>query len=122
MLPLLEEWAAKEGREFLVEQRDGGGRFHEPTSGKVVEWLLVDLAGEFTPCFKLFVQDPDNDVHVNPEAQIFLSTAARTVRMSDGKLQSVRIPDAILRVSNDDDEALIHALNAVSNQWDALFS
>ena len=122
VLPLLEEWAAKEGREFLVEQRDDGGRFHEPASGKVVEWLLVDLAGEFTPCFKLFVQDPDNDVHVHPEAQIFLSTAARTVRMSDGKLQAVRIPDAILRVSINDDEALIHALNSVSNQWDALFS
>ena len=92
------------------------------SSGKMVEWLLVDLAGEFTPCFKLFVQDPDNDVQVEPEAQIFLSTAARTVRMSDGKLQAVRIPDAILRVSSNDDEALIHALNAVSNQWDALFS
>ena len=62
------------------------------------------------------------DINVQSEAQIFLSTATRTVRFSNGALETVRIPDAILRVGSQDDEALIHALNSLSNQWDALFS
>lgn len=121
VLPLLSEWAEKENRSFVVEEREDGGRFCEDGVNKRVEWVLIDLANEFSPCFKLFVDDPDNDIKVQAEAQIFLSTANRTVRFSDGTLQSVRIPDAILRVGSQDDEALLHALNSLSNQWDALF-
>ncbi len=93
----------------------------DPTS-KRVEWVFIGLSKEFSPCFKLFVDDPDNDILVHSEAQIFLSTANRTVRFTDGTLQSVRIPDAILRVGSHEDEALINTLNSLSNQWDALFS
>ena len=95
--------------------------FPEPYPSRV-EWVLIDLSNELSPCFKLFVDDPDNDINVESEAQIFLSSATRTVRFSNGALESVRIPDAILRIGIQDDESLIHALNSLSNQWDALFS
>ena len=55
------------------------------------------------------------------EAQIFLSTAQRTVWLHDGSQQAIRIPDAVLRVRSPEYEALLHALNAVANQWDSLF-
>ena len=122
VLPLLVEWAEKENRTFVAEEQAGVGRFYEDSTGKCVQWLLIDLSTEFSPCFKLFVDDPDNDINVQSEAQIFLATASRTVRFGNGALESVRIPDAILRVGSQDDEALIHALNSLSNQWDALFS
>ena len=122
VLPLMVEWANKENRAFVVEEQEGAGRFYEGSTNKRVEWVLIDLSNEFSPCFKLFVDDPDNDIDVHSEAQIFLSSATRTVRFSNGALESVRIPDAILRIGSQDDEALIHALNSLSNQWDALFS
>ena len=122
VLPLLVEWAKKENRAFVVEELEGAGRFYEDSTNKRVEWVLIDLSNELSPCFKLFVDDPDNDINVESEAQIFLSSATRTVRFSNGALESVRIPDAILRIGIQDDESLIHALNSLSNQWDALFS
>ena len=122
VLPLLIEWAERVDRTFVVEEREGAGRFYEDSTSKRVEWVLIDLSTEFSPCFKLFVDDPDNDIPVHSEAQIFLSTATRTVRFGNGTIASARIPDAILRVGTQDDESLIHALNSLSNQWDALFS
>ena len=115
VLPLMVEWAEKENRIFVAEDREGAGRFYEDSTGKRVEWVLIDLSNEFSPCFKLFVDDPDNDIKVQSQTQIFLATATRTVRFSNGALQSVRIPDAILRISSEDVEALISALNSLSN-------
>ena len=106
VLPLMVEWAKKESRAFVVEELEGAGRFYEGSTNKRVEWVLIDLSNEFSPCFKLFVEDPDNDINVQSEAQIFLSSATRTVRTSNGALESVRIPDAILRVGSQDDEPL----------------
>lgn len=122
VLPLLEEWAQTANRSFELSTQEDGGQFYEKDGTKRLEWIFVDLSTDVSPCFKLFVDDPDNDLQVRSEAQIFLSTAARTVRLKDKSLQPIRIPDALLRVSTEDDEGLIHALNSLSNQWDALFS
>jgi hypothetical protein len=54
-------------------------------------------------------------------AQIFLSTAQGMVRLADGTQRMIRIPDAVLRIRAGRHEALLHALNAVANQWDSLF-
>ena len=77
VLPLLVTWAESSGRSFEIDQRDDGGRFYESSSLKCVEWVHVDLSDVFSPCFKLLVDDPDNDIEVMSEAQIFLSTANR---------------------------------------------
>jgi hypothetical protein len=82
---------------------------------------MGDLSLEFTPCFKLFVDDPDREQVADQTAQIFLSTANRMARLADGTNHSIRIPDAVLRVHPGHHEALLHALNAVANQWDSLF-
>ncbi len=122
VMPLLQDWAKQQNRDFRLEQDDGGGRFVESaTPSKSFAWVLVDLSREFTPCFKLFVDDPDLDETVESQAQIFLSTAARSVKFRDGTLQTVRIPDAVLRVRAQEHDSLIHALNSVANQWDSLF-
>ncbi|MDA1188441.1 MAG: hypothetical protein O2854_02000 [Chloroflexi bacterium] len=121
VLPLQAEWAEKEGREFTLDAGDMGGKFSEAGGAKSVEWVFIDLSAEFSPCFKLFVDDPDNNMPVHPDAQIFLSTAQRQVRFKDGSFSAIRIPDAILRVGDQDDQALLHALNSLANQWDPLF-
>lgn len=121
--PLVEEWARRENRDFRLEQDEGGGRYLENmTPPKSFAWVFVDLSLEFTPCFKLMIADPDTDEATEPEAQIFLSTAARTARLKDGTMQTVRIPDAVLRVKSHENDSLLHALNSVANQWDSLFS
>lgn len=121
--PLVEEWARRENRDFRLEQDEGGGRYLENTTPpKSFAWVFVDLSLEFTPCFKLMIADPDTDEATEPEAQIFLSTAARTARLKDGTMQTVRIPDAVLRVKSHENDSLLHALNSVANQWDSLFS
>jgi class 3 adenylate cyclase len=123
VLPLAQAWAAQEKRDFQLEQPDDhSGRFHEagPPS-KTLAWIVVDLSVEFSPCFKLLCPDPDTNQASQSEAQVFLSTASRTVRFKDGTLQTVRIPDAILRVKATEDDSLLYALNTVANQWDSLF-
>jgi class 3 adenylate cyclase len=124
VLPLAQAWAAKENRAFVLEQQDEDcGRFFEAgPAGKTLAWIFTDLSMEFTPCFKLFCPDPDTDHASEPEAQVFLSTASRSVRFKDGSLHTVRIPDAILRVKATEDDSLIYALNTVANQWDSLFA
>lgn len=65
--------------------------------------------------------DPDTDEETETRAQIFLSTAERTMRFKGGDLHPVRIPDAVLRVEPKGNESLLQALNSVANHWDALF-
>lgn len=123
VLPLCQNWAKQEGRDFRLDHDDDGGQLVEDTTpSKTLAWVFVDLSLEFTPCFKLLIPDPDTNEETESEAQIFLSTASRSVKLRDGTLQTVRIPDAILRVSAHENDSLFHALNSVANQWDSLFS
>jgi len=123
VIPLMQAWAAQEKRDFRLEHHDDdSGRFiEEGSSPKTLAWVLVDLSLEFTPCFKMLIPDLDTDHASESEAQIFLSTASRTMRFKDGTMHAVRIPDAILRVKATEDDSLLHALNTVANQWDSLF-
>ena len=122
VLPLVEEWADQAEIPLDVADEDGRGRIVIGDGQKSLGWVFVDLSREFTPCFKLLVHDLEDDAEpAPPGAQIFLSTAQRTVWLRDGSQQAIRIPDAVLRVRSPEDEALLHALNAVANQWDSLF-
>ncbi|MFN2591186.1 MAG: adenylate/guanylate cyclase domain-containing protein [Actinomycetota bacterium] len=123
VLPLARQWGESTGRSLAVEEEPGRGsiRYGEADGTRQLAWVFVDLSSEFTPCFKLFVDDPDSREVASQSAQIFLSTAARIVRLPDGSQRSIRIPDAVLRVKSGGDDALLHALNAVANQWDSLF-
>jgi len=121
VLPLIQDWAGQQNRKFRLQQHDQGGQVVEDgATPKTLAWVFADLSREFTPCFKLLVPDPDTDEQTDSSAQIFLSTAARTVRFRDGTSHTVRIPDAVLRVDSEEG-SLLHALNAVANQWDSMF-
>jgi hypothetical protein len=122
VLPMAREWAERGGHDVSIEDQGDRGRFVVGSNGKKqLGWVFVDLSIEFTPCFKLFVDDPDNPEVAEQSAQIFLSTANRMVRLADGTQRSIRIPDAVLRIRPGRHEALLHALNGVANQWDSLF-
>ncbi|HEX2089174.1 MAG TPA: adenylate/guanylate cyclase domain-containing protein [Actinomycetota bacterium] len=121
-LPMAKAWAEAASVSVKGEDEDDRGRLvFGDSPSRQLGWVFVDLSREFTPCFKLFVDDPDSDVTVESSAQIFLSTAQRLIRLPDGSHQTIRIPDAVLRVNAGPHEALLHALNAVANQWDSLF-
>ncbi|MBD0347671.1 MAG: adenylate/guanylate cyclase domain-containing protein [Thermoleophilia bacterium] len=122
VIPLVTNWAENRGRPLRIDERDGSGLIVlDDTSGRTLSWIFVDLSREFTPCFKVLVPDLDSEQETQSEAQIFLSTAARTVRLSDGTEQVIRVPDAVLRIRRGQHDALLHALNAVANQWDSRF-
>ena len=120
--PLLEDWATTRGTPYQFQGDETGGRFDvlddPPTH---VGWVSGDLSMEFTPCFKLLIPDPDTDHLTESRAQIFLSTAVRSARFKDGSLNTVRVPDAVLRVEPQGNAGLLQSLNAVANQWDPLF-
>jgi class 3 adenylate cyclase len=122
VLPLVTEWSAGRGDSQRREERDDRGRITlDPEGRRTLSWIFVDLSREFTPCFKLLVQDLDSDEMMDTEAQIFLATATRSVWLADGTEEMIKVPDAVLRVRRGEHEALLHALNAVANQWDSLF-
>jgi class 3 adenylate cyclase len=123
VLPLVQDWAVQAKIDGRLEENPDGGRYvWESSRPKTLAWAMVNLSQEFTPCFKLLIHDPDTDEEVESQAQIFLSTAARTVKFRDGSLHTVRIPDAVLRVSAQENDSLMYALNLVANQWDSLFT
>jgi class 3 adenylate cyclase len=122
VVQLITDWGVARERPVPVDERENSGRIElDPESGRALSWIFVDLSREFTPCFKLLVPDLDSDELTESEAQIFLSTAARAVRLGDGTEQLIRVPDAVLRIRRGEHEALLHALNGVANQWDSLF-
>jgi class 3 adenylate cyclase len=122
VMPLVEEWAARTNRSCLMREVDGGGSAVLGTDPEtVLSWVFDDLTGEVTPTFKFLVSDPDSDEHHPQDAQIFLATATRRVRFRDGTQHAIRVPDTIIRIHEDDDRALLMALNTVANQWDTLF-
>jgi len=119
VIPLLQAWAKRSDREIALDRHDDGGRLVELVEGTtLLTWVATDLSEEFSPSFKLLVDDPDMDELGESQAQIFLSTVTRNVRLSDGKRRTIRIPDTILRVRSSEDESLLHALGRIANQWD----
>jgi serine/threonine protein kinase len=121
VLPLVRAWAARANRSMTqAENPDGGSLIDE--GGRTLAWVFVDLSAEFSPCFKLFVNDPDAADRWPEQAQLFLATATRNARLGDGALHTVRIPDMILRAESPDDEELLRALSRTAKQWDFLFS
>jgi class 3 adenylate cyclase len=122
VVPLVTEWGDRHGESLSIEERGDRGRIRLDEGGaRTLSWVFVDLSREFTPCFKLLVQDVDTDEVMQSEAQIFLATAARSVWLADGTEQVIKVPDAVLRIRRGEHEPLLHALNAVANQWDSLF-
>lgn len=124
VLPQVEEWAKHQDEcSYGIDAEEWSG--HVSVEGKAgrtsLGWVFGDLSQEYTPCFKLFVPDPDTDEVSETRAQVFLATALRTVRFSDGSVHQVRIPDAVLRVEPEGNAGLLQALNVVANQWDPLF-
>lgn len=122
VLPQLKDWAKHAGFESAQTDKDSGGNLRianvPPT---MVSWIFDDLSTEFTPSFKFFVADPDSDEITDQDAQIFVATASRKVKFADGSVHTTRVPDAVIRVHEQDEKALLHALNLVANQWDTLF-
>lgn len=123
VVPLIQSWAASERRKFRLYQREGGGEYVEDITParKSVQWIFQDLAGEFS-CFKLFVDDPSGDIHREPAGQLVLASSPRSVRLSDGKMQAVRIPDAVMTVSESENSSLIQVLTEATRQYGSLFS
>jgi hypothetical protein len=122
VLGLVREWGESRDVNVGATNENSCGRIVlDAGAGRMLSWIFVDLSREFTPCFKLLVPDLDREEQTDSEAQIFLSTAERTVRLRDGSEERIRIPDAVLRIRRGEHEALLHALNGVANQWDSLF-
>ncbi len=122
VLPLIHDWAKQNGFEAVQESTEHGGKItikNDPQT--VLGWVFDDLSAEFTPSFKFFVDDPDTDEVTGQDAQIFIATASRKLKFADGSLHTTRVPDAVIRVHERDEKALLHALNLVANQWDTLF-
>jgi hypothetical protein len=123
--PQIEEWAKQRGVPTEMSRSDDwSGRLivHDQDGDTSIGWVFGDLSQEYTPCFKLYVPDPDTDEHAETRAQVFLATALRTVRFKDGTIHQIRIPDAVLRVEPEGNAGLLQALNVVANQWDPLFA
>ena len=93
VIPLLHAWAKRSDREIALDRHDDGGRLVEQVEGTtLLTWVATDLSEEFSPSFKLLVDDPDMDELGESQAQIFLSTVTRNVRLSDGTRRTIRIP------------------------------
>ncbi len=119
VIPLLQAWAKGTNREIAIDRHDDGGRLVEQVEGTtLLTWVATDLSEEFSPSFKLLVDDPDMDEPGESQAQIFLATVTRNVRLSDGTRRTIRIPDTILRVRSSEDESLLDALGRIATQWD----
>ena len=123
VVPLVQGWAASERRKFRLYQREGGGEYVEDAtpSRKSVQWVYQDLTGDYSS-FKLFADDPTSDMHQEPSAQLILASMVRNVRLADGKLQNVRIPDAVMTVAASENPQLISVLSDVTRQYGSLFS
>jgi len=122
VLPQILAWAREQSLATEQEIREHGGKLvirGQPAT--TVAWVYDDLSGEFTPSFKFFVEDPDRDEATGQDAQIFVATASRKLKYADGSVHTTRVPDAIIRVNDQEDNALLHSLNLVANQWDSMF-
>jgi class 3 adenylate cyclase len=122
--PLIQSWAASERRKFRLYQREGGGEYVEDAqpSRKSVQWVFQDLNGEYSS-FKMFLDDPAGDVrNPEPNAQMLLSSMQRSVRFADGRLQNVRIPDAVMTFTESENPALMQVLAGFIQQYGSLFS
>ena len=120
VMPLVQDWAGRASEELRVDENEDGGTIHLK-GGRSVGWIFVDLSQEFTPCFKLFGDAPNSDQRTGADAQVFLATSTRAVRLRGGAHRTIRIPDTILRVQAAGQESLLLALTRVANQWDLMF-
>lgn len=121
VVPMVLSWAKRKRQALRLDEQDGRGRFYDPgTARTLLSWLFTDLSCDFTPSFKIFVDDSDAGVTGLAEAEMVIATTTRSVRLSDGNQQTVRVPDTLMRVRASADQKLLKTLRSVARRWDFL--
>jgi hypothetical protein len=123
VVPLVQSWARRTRGSLRIEEdgHSGKGRFFDPLTERTrLSWLFTDLSQDYGPSFKVFVDDLDESVTGLAEAEIVIATTTRSVRLSDGTQQTVRVPDTLLRARASADPKLVKALRSVARRWDFL--
>lgn len=128
MIPLIQGWAARIGRALEAEGTAERGRFCDAGSRQtVMSWVFIDLGAEAVPSFKVFgrngqdAADPAASAGL-VEAELLISTRLRSIRMSDGSRQILRVPERVLRMRTPADEILLATLLRLVGRWEHLFA
>ncbi|HRI50890.1 MAG TPA: serine/threonine-protein kinase [Pseudomonadota bacterium] len=128
MIPLIQSWAARSGRVLETSGTAERGRFCDASSKQtVVSWVFIDLGAEAVPSFKVFVRDGRDPADPAAgtdliEAELLISTRLRSIRMSDGSRQILRVPERVLRMRTPADEILLATLLRIVKRWEHLFT
>lgn len=128
MIPLIQSWAARSGRALEAEGTAERGRFCDASSKQtVMSWVFTDLGAEAVPSFKVFVRDAKDAAAPAVgagliEAELLISTRLRSIRMSDGSRQILRVPERVLRMRTPADEILLATLLRIVKRWEHLFA
>jgi len=128
MVPVIQSWAARSGRALEAEGTAERGRFCDASSKQsVMSWVFIDLGAEAVPSFKIFAragQDPPDLAAAAGlvEAELLISTRLRSLRMSDGSRQILRVPERVLRMRTPADEILLATLLRIVGRWEHLFA
>ena len=100
------------------------GRLCEGSSKQaVMSWIFIDLSAEAVPSFKIFMPAPAPPPAAGlVEAELLVSTRLRSLRMSDGSRQSLRVPEQVLRLRTPADEILLTTLQRLVRRWEDRFA
>jgi hypothetical protein len=121
VIPLVEVWARRQRRALRLDGDDIKGRFYDLRNERTpLSWVFTDLATDFSPSFKIFIDDIDESVPGLGEAEMIIATTTRSVRLSDGKQQTVRVPDTLLLARATAEQKLVKTLRGVARRWDFL--
>lgn len=124
VIPLIESWATRRGRALIPDGTAERGRLCEGTSKQaVMSWIFIDLSAEAVPSFKIFMPAPAPPPAAGlVEAELLVSTRLRSLRMSDGSRQSLRVPEQVLRLRTPADEILLTTLQRLVRRWEDRFA
>jgi serine/threonine protein kinase len=121
VVPLVLAWGKRTRQPLRLDEDDTHGRFCDPhTERTLLSWLFTDLSADFSPSFKIFVDDADGGVSGLAEAEMVIATTTRSVRLANGNQQTVRVPDTLMRARASADQKLFTTLRSVARRWDFL--
>ncbi len=120
VVPRVEEWGTNTEMKHFEDEKVGYIIFNKDSKNKrYFFWKAENLCRDYSPCFSIFLDDPNQKEKTIPRALIYLSTQVNeeiTSQNGNERVEKNHIPESLIEIEND--KEVITSLRQTVSKFD----